>query len=132
MKKIIDFIHDLKFSDIPLNSQKMAETCVLDLIGVGLAGTSTKLSSVICNHAIEMYNSDKYQTRILFDGRYCSAAGAALAGGMTIDSIDAHDGFNGAKGHVGCGVFPSAIAFADISNSFGGHSFLTDMIIGYE
>ena len=51
---------------------------------------------------------------------------------MTIDSIDAHDGFNGAKGHVGCGVFPAAIAFADVTTSLGGQSFLTDITLGYE
>jgi len=111
MKKVIDFIHELKFSDIPPKSQEMAEICVLDLIGVGISGTTTKLSKLICEHAVETFGSNKYKTKLLFDGRTVSPVGAALAGGMTIDSIDAHDGFNGAKGHVGCGVFPAAVAF---------------------
>jgi len=132
MKKVIDFIHELKFSDIPRKSQEMAEICVLDLIGVGISGTTTKLSKLICEHAVETFGSNKYKTKLLFDGRKVSPAGAALAGGMTIDSIDAHDGFNGAKGHVGCGVFPAAVAFADVTKSLRGQSFLSDITLGYE
>ncbi len=49
---------------------------------------------------------------MLFDGRTASAAGLALAGGMTIDALDGHDGYNPAKGHVGCGLFPAALALA--------------------
>ena len=39
-----------------------------------------------------------------------SAAGAALAGGMT---IDAHDGHKLTKGHVGCGVIPTVLALME-------------------
>ena len=80
MKKVIDFIHELKFSDIPRKSQEMAEICVLDLIGVGISGTTTKLSKLICEHAFETFGSNKYKTKLLFDGRIVSPVGAALAG----------------------------------------------------
>ena len=72
MKKVIDFIHELKFSDIPQKSQEMAENCVLDLIGVGISGTTTKLSKLICEHAVETFGSKKYKTKLLFDGRVVS------------------------------------------------------------
>ena len=68
MKKVIDFIHELKFSDIPRKSQEMAEICVLDLIGVGISGTTTKLSKLICEHAFETFGSNKYKTKLLSDG----------------------------------------------------------------
>ena len=129
---IIDFIHDTRFSDTSENTQTMATLCILDLIGVGIAGATTELSKIIRNHSLENFNSEKNKTRLLFDGRYCSPAGCALAGGMTIDSMDAHDGFNDAKGHIGCGLFPATLALADATNSIEGHSFLTDVIIGYE
>ena len=132
INKIIDFIHDTKFSDLSENTQEMATLCILDLIGVGIAGATTKLSKIIRNHALENFNSENNKTRLLFDGRYCSPAGCALAGGMTIDSMDAHDGFNNAKGHVGCGVFPATLAFADATKTTDSHSFLTDIVIGYE
>ena len=114
---IIDFIHDTRFSDTSENTQTMATLCILDLIGVGIAGATTELSKIIRNHSLENFNSEKNKTRLLFDGRYCSPAGCALAGGMTIDSMDAHDGFNDAKGHIGCGLFPATLALADATNS---------------
>ncbi len=55
MKKVIDFIHELKFSDIPRKSQEMAQNCVLDLIGVGISGATPKLSKLICEHAVETF-----------------------------------------------------------------------------
>lgn len=127
---IISFIHDLSFADIPKAAQEMAQLCVLDLIGVGIGGVETPLSAIIRDHAVAMFGGGS--ARVLFDGRHCSPAGAALAGGMTIDSLDGHDGYNPAKGHVGCGVFPAALAFSDATGLQDGQSFLSDIVVGYE
>ena len=70
--------------------------------------------------------------RILFDGRAVSPAGAALAGGMTIDALDGHDGHRLAMGHVGCGLLPATLAFAEAEELLDGGEFLTALVIGYE
>jgi 2-methylcitrate dehydratase PrpD len=49
---------------------------------------------------------------LLFSDQTASPAGVALAAGMTIDSLDGHDGFNTAKGHVGCALFVGILAMA--------------------
>ena len=105
----IEFIHDLKFEDLPPEVLKQAELCLLDLVGIGLGGATTRLSSIIRDHAASQFMGT---FPLLFDGRGAGAAGFALAGGMTIDALDGHDGFNLAKGHVGCGLFPAALAIA--------------------
>ena len=69
---------------------------------------------------------------MLFDGRIVSPAGAALAGGMTIDALDGHDGHKLTKGHVGCGVFPAVLALAEAEEQLSGEEFLTTLVIGYE
>ena len=38
---------------------------------------------------------------------------AALAGGMTIDSFDAHDGHPLTKGHAGCGIVRAGVFESD-------------------
>jgi 2-methylcitrate dehydratase PrpD len=129
---ILDFIHDLSFSDIPAASCKMAELCVLDLIGVGICGSSLPSSEIIRNHAALMFGSSDPTAKMMFDGRSASPVGIALAGGMTIDAFDGHDGYNEAKGHVGCGVFPAALALANATGLTDGQEFLTDIVIGYE
>jgi 2-methylcitrate dehydratase PrpD len=71
----------------------------------------------------------------MFDGRRVSPPGAALAGGMTIDSIDAHDGHPLTKGHAGAAVLPSVLACADCADdgeAIAGHELLTVLVVGYE
>ena len=69
---------------------------------------------------------------MIFDGRGASVAGVAMAGGMTIDALDGHDGFNPAKGHAGCGLLPALYAVAQDNNSISGREFLLALVIGYE
>lgn len=68
---------------------------------------------------------------MLFDARSASPAGAALAAGMTIDALDGHDGYNEAKGHVGCVLFPAALAIGAKAGVTGA-AFLEAIVLGYE
>jgi 2-methylcitrate dehydratase PrpD len=70
---------------------------------------------------------------MLFDGRRVSRLGAALAGGMIIDSFDAHDGHLLTKGHAGVAVLPAVLAYADCARvSLSAQDFLVALVIGYE
>lgn len=111
----LDFLHQSHWQDLPASTREMAATCFIDLLGVAASGTRTNLSKIIKEHALEQFASatSGRSARLLFDGRSCSAAGAALANGMTIDSVDAHDGYKPAKGHAGCGLMPGILALYD-------------------
>jgi len=128
------FIHDLNWDDIPITTQSMVRRCLLDLLGVAASGTSTSLSTIIRQHSISQFGSQKQSARLLFDGRHCSATGAALANGMTIDSVDAHDGFKPVKGHAGCGVIAGLLALHELANGemVSERELLTGIAIGYE
>ena len=128
----IDFVLDLQYSDIPESGQHFARRCLLDLIGVAAAGSSTPLSIAIRKHAVEQLAAGGRGVNMLFDSRPVSAMGAALAGGMTIDSMDAHDGHKLTKGHVGCGLLPGLLAFTQAEARFDDREFLTALVIGYE
>jgi 2-methylcitrate dehydratase PrpD len=109
----------------------MAKRCLLDLIGVGAAGRTTKLAGIICDHAVDEFGTSG--PRMLFDGRRTSASGAAMAGGMTIDAFDAHDGHPMTKGHAGCGLLPALLAMADCDDiDMSGTEFLRLLALGYE
>ena len=126
------FIHQLRFQDLPEHVVAQARRCVLDLLGVAAGGTQTQLSHIIRQHAVRHLSGREQESRILFDGRRASMAGAALAGGMTIDSLDAHDGHVLTKGHAGVAVLPTVFAFADALHHMDGQEFLTQIVIGYE
>jgi len=128
----VDFVLDLSYSDIPEATRQFARRCLLDLIGVAAAGSSTPMSIAIRKHAVEQLAAGGNGVSMLFDSRPVSAMGAALAGGMTIDSMDAHDGHKLTKGHVGCGVLPGLLSFTQAEARFDDREFLTALVIGYE
>jgi len=133
----VKFIHSLQWADIPKAQQAMAKQCLLDLLGVAASGTRTDLSRIINSHATEQFAAGNKGNgaRLLFNGATCSPAGAALANGMTIDSIDAHDGHKPTKGHAGCGVLPALLAMLDNETTAADVSeeeLLTLIVIGYE
>ena len=108
-KTFHDFVSATRFEQLPVDVRTMAERCLLDLIGTAAAGTQTDLSRIINTHAARFFGAGAGEraARILFDGRPASTVGAALAGGMTIDSFDSHDGHVLTKGHAGCAILPA-------------------------
>ena len=124
----LDLIHDLQWGDLPADVRERAELCLLDLIGVAAGGHGTRLSAIVRAYAGEAFAG---ASPMLFDARTASAAGVALAAGMTIDALDGHDGFNPAKGHIGCPLFAAALALGHL-HGVGGREFLTAIAMGYE
>lgn len=117
---ILDFIAELTWDDLPPQVRRQSKLCLLDLIGVGAGGAGTKLSRIIRDYsALDMGGA----LPMMFDGRGASVSGVALAGGMTIDALDGHDGFNPAKGHAGCGVLPALYGLAQELGDVSGQEF---------
>jgi len=132
MKDFHTFLHGTCFDDLPQDVVDFAKRCLLDLTGVLISGTTTELSRLITSHACEHFGASTKFASIMLDGRRASPAGAALANGMTIDSIDAHDGYKPTKGHIGCHALPSILAMSEAEGNFSGREFLTNLILGYE
>ena len=126
-----DYLHDLAFGDLPDDVVAQARLWLLDLIGVAAGGSRLPLSRLIREHAVEHFAAGRRSARILFDGRAVSPVGAALAGGMTIDALDAHDGHRLTKGHAGCGVLPAVLALMDAEVA-DERELLVCLILGYE
>merc|ERR1712185_212715 len=62
---------------------------------------------------------------MLFDGRQVSLAGAAYAAATQTDNLDAHDGYNPVKGHIGVAVIPAMLALAEQAEGFTGAPAIT-------
>lgn len=124
----VEFIHGLTWPDLPPDVQRRTEMCLLDVIGVAAGGHGIRLSAIIRDHAVETYGGT---APMLFDARTASPAGVALAAGMTIDSLDGHDSYYPAKGHIGVSLFPTALALAHQAGT-SGKEFMTTIAMGYE
>ena len=112
----LKFIHAFDMHAAPPDLRARIKLNLLDLIGIAAAGRQTRLAQIINDHAAENFGGT---LPMLFDGRKASAQGAALAAGMTIDSLDGHDGFNPAKGHIGCPMMPAALMLGHEANISG-------------
>ena len=130
---LASFVLETTADDIPAEVLARAADYTLDLLGVAAAAAALPASRIARETALRMFcaaaTSD--QAPILFDGRKASRAGAAYAGAMQIDSLDAHDGFSLAKGHAGCGLLPALLAM-QYGQAVSGREFLTSLVIGYE
>lgn len=132
MTEFHDFLHQTQYDDIPEDVIQFARRCLLDLTGVLISGSATKLSKIISNHAHAHFGSGSKTSAIILKKLSAGPAGAALANGMTLDAIDAHDGFKPAKGHVGCHVLPTLLAFGEAESLLDGKEFLASLVVGYE
>ncbi len=128
------FIQDLRFSDLPANTAKMAGLLMLDTLGVAAAAHTLEAGTIARKITSLLHGSadPRTQARMMFDGRTVSIAGAAFAGATQIDNLDAHDGYNPTKGHIGVAVVPGLVAFADASGNVSGQDALTAFVVGYE
>ncbi len=132
MTNLIDFLHTANAQNIPDHALATGRKWLLDLIGVAAGGSQTQLSQIIRKHAVSHFAAGSKSATMLFDGRVASPAGATLAGGMTIDALDAHDGHKLTKGHAGCGLLPALFAYAQAENMLDDQEFLASLVIGYE
>ncbi len=130
MTTALEFIHETTFESLPSSTIHEATRCFIDTLGVAVAGSQTRLSRIIHNHAVRQFAGS--QAMLWQDGRVVSAAGAALANGMSIDALDAHDGHKLTKGHVGCGLLPGLIAVQQAEGITDARELLTSIVIGYE
>lgn len=130
--RVSDFLHNLQWKDVPAPVQARAIDFLVDLLGVSAAGAGTRLSRIIRDHAAEQFAAGGPSASMMMDGRRVSPAGAALAGGMTIDAMDAHDGHRLTKGHAGCGALPAALAMAEATGRLEGAEVMTALVLGYE
>lgn len=129
---VLDFIHDIGWDDLPVDVQHQAARCLLDIAGVAIAGRSTELSRII--HNFSAANFAGRGAYLWLDGREVSPPGAALANGMTIDALDAHDGYNAVKGHAGAAVTPAVAATLQLARegTISGRELLVTLVVGYE
>lgn len=132
MRNFWKFLYQTSYESLPQEVTDFARRCLLDLVGVMISGSETRLSHLISEHAQNHFGSQTLSSTIFLKGMKAGPAGAALANGMTIDAIDAHDGYKPAKGHVGCHVLPTLLALYEAEKLNNGKSFIADLVTGYE
>ncbi len=126
MTDAISFVTGLKWADVPKPIKARVKMALIDVIGVGAGGAGFRAARISQGFARDHLGG---AAPLLFAEGHASPAGAAFASGMSIDALDAHDGFNPAKGHIGATLFSSLWPYMA---GLQGEAFLTALVAGYE
>lgn len=120
--------------DIPDDALDAAATLLIDTLGVAAGAAPMESGRIVRDHAVRFQSSPNLSDTapLLFDGRDASLPGAAFALASQIDNLDAHDGLNETKGHIGCAVVPALCALAHHAPGLKGRDALAAMVIAYE
>ncbi|MEM8795424.1 MAG: MmgE/PrpD family protein [Pseudomonadota bacterium] len=118
----------------PESALKMAAILLVDTLGVAAGATHLDAGKIARNHAVRFHAAGKAEDAapILFDGRKASIPGASYAAATQIDNLDAHDGYNPTKGHIGCAVVPALIAFGHHCPGLSARDALKALVVSYE
>ena len=106
-----------------------ASRCVLDVVGVAIAGTRTPMTQISARFASEQFGAGK--ATVIGSRRPLSVAGAAWVNGNAASALDLDDGHRLAMGHPGAVVIPAALAVAEVTG-VSGREFLAAIVAGYE
>jgi 2-methylcitrate dehydratase PrpD len=120
--------------DVPEHALQMAATLLIDTLGVAAGAAQMASGRIARDHAVRFQSAGTPQdgATLLFDGRKASITGAAFAAATQIDNLDAHDGYNPTKGHIGCAVVPALCAFAEHHPNLSGRDALAALAMSYE
>jgi len=120
---------EMRFEALPADTIEIARHCLLDWLGVTLAGSREPLAEIMRAEALE--EGGAAQATILGGGTMTSVVQAALVNGATGHALDYDDVNMTMVGHPTAAVAPAILALAE-KNNFGGKAFLTALIAGIE
>ncbi len=129
-KKLADFIHATSFEKLPKNVIHQAKLCLLDLIGVSIAGGRQNVASIVqslipamggCDEEVTLWGSDRKLPLLT----------AVLMNAVQAHAIDMDDGHRYANGHPGVVTIPAAVALCEKEN-LTGRELIEAIVIGYE
>jgi 2-methylcitrate dehydratase PrpD len=134
MSGVAEFVFGLAPSDIPFKARRDAALMCLDTLGVAAAAAPMEAGRIAraTTHRLHASGDPAFTARMIFDGRPVSLAGAAYAAATQTDNLDAHDGYNPVKGHIGVAVIPAMLALAEQAEEVTGDDALALVTLGYE
>lgn len=123
------FIIETNWELLPNEVKQRALMCLLDNLGVAMAGTLTPISKIASRFAASNWGGN--DSTILLHKSRASALGAAFANACAGNGLDLDDDAIYTRGHPGAQLFPAALAVAEKTGA-GGKELLEALVVGYE
>jgi 2-methylcitrate dehydratase PrpD len=127
--ELIAFVQSTDYSRLPGDVISQAKRCVLDLLGVAIAGSHTRMARASMRFAANQFAPGN-ATLVGSEVRL-GEVGATWFNGICASALDLDDGHRLAMGHPGAAVIPTALAIAETTGASGAE-FLEAVVVGYE
>jgi 2-methylcitrate dehydratase PrpD len=128
-KRFSDFILATTYSDLSPAVVHAAKLCLLDLVGVALAGARQRVTAIA--HATVGAAGGEPQATLWGFDRKVPVPMAAMLNAVSGHAIDMDDGHRFANGHPGVVTIPPAIALAEHAD-LTGRELIEAVVVGYE
>ena len=126
---LVDRALDTRFDDLPAEIVEVARQCLLDWIGVTLAGASEPLMGPLLEEVAEQGGNP--QASLIGRGLKVSMQQAALVNGAASHALDYDDVHAAHTGHPSVAIIPALLALAEDRGSSGAE-FIEAFTAGYE
>ena len=127
--QLVSFVCHLDPARLPDSLLQQATRCVLDLIGVAIAGARAPMSEISARFGYEQFAPG--DCTVIGARQPLNACGATWVNGTYASALDMDDGNRMAMGHPGANVITAALAIAEQTRATG-REFLAAIVTGYE
>ena len=117
------------YDALPEPVRELARQCVLDYLGVGLAGADDELARILLDELTEAGGAA--QARIIGHGARLPMLSAALVNGSIAHALDYDDVNLAMPGHVSVSILPALLTLAEERKS-SGKAVIAAFVAGYE
>jgi 2-methylcitrate dehydratase PrpD len=126
-ERLAEYVIGVRFEDLPAAVVRQAKWCLLDSIGVAMAGAGKKWAQAVL-HEVRRQGARGHATVWLYGDRVPDAS-AALVNGMFAHSMDFNDDIAGIQAG---GLIPPTAFAAGEEEKADGRSVIAAMVTGYD
>lgn len=129
--KLADWIVGLQPEQVPASVQHIAITCLIDTLGVMIAGAASRVAAIARAAAADESGGNSGTCTVFGASRYMVASAAAFANGTAAHALDFDDNCYAGFVHGSAVIAPAALAVAQHIDA-SGRDLLTAFIVGSE
>jgi 2-methylcitrate dehydratase PrpD len=128
-KKLIDYVIDTRFSELPKNTLGIVKNMLLTILGTTVAGATSEA----CDSLVKFFKEEggKKEATILVHGGKIPAHNTVFINSVMARALDFCDAMTPGL-HIGSSAVPTALVAAELIGGCNGKDFLTAVALGSE
>lgn len=134
LQDIAKFISSYRYEQATVETINVIKAAFLDYFGITYRGVGENPSFISFNTINELfagYNSFNLEASVIGKNVKTDILSAAFINGISAHVLELDDGHRQAQAHLGCVIFPTALAICE-AYELSGREFFEAVIVGYE